>query len=116
MNLKKIGISYLIFYLSLLLILILFSLFNLTGFLNINMRKISLFIILNLYYFVIGFLLNRKQLSFNIYFYGIPVIIINYLISLFIKSSFIALLFLLINYLCFSGGIMLYRIIKKTNR
>ena len=115
LKIKNLFTNYLLFYLFLILITIIYSLFNLTGLFNIYIRKIILYIIINIYYFIVGFCLNKKKLSYNIYLYGLPVFLINYIISLFIKPSFIAILSLFINYLCFIVGILLYRIIKKTN-
>ena len=115
MSIKKLLINLSLFIVDLLFVIIFCSLVNLLGLFNNIVNNIIFFTIININYLILGFILSRNKLRYSAYIYGIPIIIIFYIISLFIKPSINSLIFLIINYLCYFTGIVIREKIKKTN-
>ena len=115
MSVKKLLINLSFFIIDLLFIILLCSLINLMGLFNNIVNNIGFFIIININYLVIGFLLSKRNLKYPVFIYGILVLIIFYIVSLLIKPSINSLVFLIINYLCYITGTYISRLIKKTN-
>ena len=110
--LKKLIYNYSFYYLGILAIIFFASLFNLLGLFSSFFNHLIIFIILNLYYFIIGFKITKKEAIKHYLILSIPIFLINYLISLLINPSINAITFFLINYLFYILGIFFK---KKAN-
>ncbi|MBO4246171.1 MAG: hypothetical protein J5892_05505 [Bacilli bacterium] len=91
--LKKLGL----FYLGMVLLILVYSLFSLLGLLSPFFNKLVLFIINVLYYALWGlYIAKNKKILFK---YSLIILIINIILSFIIKFSFKSIIYLILMYL-----------------